>query len=73
MTGFNATERKLSKGMVPRWEKMFREAFKQKPEDDEDVVKGNRKVRWLVGSDHWFSNCVPQRCLRKSRQKQLRA
>ena len=42
--GFNMTERKFSKGMVPRW-KEVREAAKQKSADDKDVVEGNTRIR----------------------------
>lgn len=50
--------------MVSGLKEKFREAFKQKSADDKDVVEGNIKTRCVVGSDQWFSNCVPQKCLR---------
>lgn len=47
--------------MVPKWKETFREAFEQRSGDDKDVAEGNTKIRWVLGSDQWCSNCGPQK------------
>lgn len=37
--------------MIFKWKEKFREVFKRRLGDDEDVVEGNIKIRWVVGLD----------------------